>query len=102
MKHTLEPLLTVADLMVIFVVSQMTIYRWVALARQGKHPFPLPIGGHKQKLRWSKESILAYQSANTSQPVIIESASQRAKRHNGAMDRLAKKGVKVSPKSSEK
>ena len=92
----IEPLLTVADIMEMFGVSQVTVYRWIALARQGKHRFPLPIGDYKQKIRWSREAITAYQNANTPQPAVrIESASQRSKRHNAAMKSLEKRGVPV-------
>jgi predicted DNA-binding transcriptional regulator AlpA len=98
MHNTIEPLLTIADVMEIFSVSQPTIYRWIALARLGKSQFPLPVGGRKQKLRWSQESILAYQAANNPQPQKIESASQRANRHRAACESLAKHGVNVSPK----
>ena len=104
MTHTptLEPLLTIADIMRIFCVSQITVYRWLDLARQGKHPLPLPIGecigNHKQKrrLRWSRESILAYLNASNPQvSPTTESATQRAKRHNAALASLRAKGVKV-------
>ena len=92
----IEPLLTIADIMRIFRISQPTVYRWLALARRGESQFPLPVGGHKQKLRWSREAIAAYQNANNSQPPTIESASQRSKRHRIACESLAKHGVKIT------
>jgi len=92
----IEPLLTVSDVMKIFGVSQVSVYRWVALARQGKHRFPLPIGDYKQKLRWNRDAIVAYQNANNPQPAKMESASQRQKRHVAAMDRLRSKGVNIN------
>ena len=95
----IEPLLTISDITKIFSVSQVSVYRWVALARQGKHRFPLPIGDYKQKLRWSREAIAAYQHASNPQPAKIESASQRQKRHAAAMDRLRSKGVNVNERS---
>jgi len=100
MTHTptLEPLLTIADIMRIFCVSQGTVYRWISLARKGKHRFPLPIGDHKQKHRWSREAILAYQNAgNPRAPPKIEPAASRAKRHNDALERLRAKGIKIDP-----
>jgi transposase-like protein len=99
MKHTLtlEPLLTVTDIMEIFGVTAVTVYRWISLARKGKHRFPLPIGDHKQQHRWSREAILAYQNAGNPRapPTIEPSAAQRTSRHRAAMDRLLARGVKV-------
>jgi transposase len=50
-------LLQIKDIMKIFHVSQVTIYRWVALARRGKSKFPLPVGGRRQKLLWHRHAI---------------------------------------------
>ena len=95
----IENTLTVHDIMQIFHISQVSVYRWVSLARQGKGNFPLPLGGHKQKLLWTREAITAYQHAKGIQAVPnIESASQRQKRHAAAMNRLRSKGVKIAPK----
>jgi len=88
-----EETLTIKDIQKIFHVSPVTIYRWVNRARAGQSRFPLPIGGHKQKLCWSKESIVAFQNANSVPLPAIESASQRQKRHSDAMKRLQAKGV---------
>ena len=105
MTHTptLEPLLTIADIMRIFCVSQITVYRWLDLARQGKHPLPLPIGEcignrrQKQRLRWNREAILAYLNASNPQASpTTESATQRQRRHTLAVNRLKAKGVRVS------
>jgi predicted DNA-binding transcriptional regulator AlpA len=98
MHDAIEPLLTITDVMKIFSISQPTVYRWLALARRGESRFPLPVGGRKQKLRWSRESILAFQNANNPQPPNIESASERNKRHRAAMERLRSKGVKITSK----
>jgi transposase-like protein len=90
--------LTIHDVMRIFHVSQVTVYRWVSLTRQGNGNFPLPIGGRKQKLLWNPDAIIAFQNANGTQSVpSIESAAQRQKRHSAAMARLRSKGVKVTP-----
>ena len=110
MTHTptLEPLLTIADIMRIFCVSQGTVYRWLDLARQGKHPLPLPIGDcignrkQKRRLRWSRESILAYLNANSPPVPEITSPSALRQRHTAAMNRLRSKGVRVvAPKQHE-
>ena len=97
----MEKLLTITDIMEIFGVRQVTVYRWIALARKGQHRFPLPIGDHKQKLRWSRESIVAYQNASNPQPAPkFESEAQRKKRHGDAMKSLEAKGVKFKKKQS--
>jgi transposase-like protein len=103
MTHTLEPLLTIADIMRIFCVSQGTVYRWLNLSRQGKHPLPLPIGDsignrkQKRRLRWSRESILAYLNASNPQASpTTESAAQRQRRNTLAMNRLKAKGVRFA------
>ena len=59
--------LTIEDIIRIFQVSTITVYRWVNLARAGKHSFPLPIGTIRQKLRWTKQSIIHYQNGNNGQ-----------------------------------
>ena len=56
----IKPVLHIGDIKRIFGVSQPTIYRWLAETRAGKGTFPLPLGGHKQKLCWSRESIEAF------------------------------------------
>ena len=96
--QNIEPLLGIHDVMKIFNISQPTVYRWLALARQGKSRFPLPVGNMKQKLRWNRADILVFQTANSPLPLHVESASQRQKRHNTAMNRLRAKGVKVASK----
>jgi transposase-like protein len=109
MTHTLtlEPLLTIADIMRIFCVSQGTVYRWLDLSRQGKHPLPLPIGDsignrkQKRRLRWSRESILAYLNASDPPTPQIESGKSRRMRHAEAMARLERKGVRTASKRQE-
>ena len=97
----MERLLTITDIMKIFGVSQVTVYRWIALARQGQHRFPLPIGDYKQKLRWSREVIAAYQNASNPSVPKIESASERSKRNKAALASLRARGVNVTPKGEE-
>jgi len=93
MKHSLEPLLTVADIMVLFLVSRVTVYRWNRLAKEGRSRFPCAIGDTKQGLRWNPDDIRAFQNANRPPPN-IETASSRAKRHAAACASLRKHGVK--------
>jgi predicted DNA-binding transcriptional regulator AlpA len=96
--HYHKPLLTVEDLMVIFIVSRQTIYRWNRLAKEGRSRFPVSVGDTKQGLRWSREAILAYLSANNSHSPVPESAMERKKRHSTALKSLRAKGVKVASK----
>ena len=96
----MEKLLTIADIMELFGVSRVSVYRWINLARKGQHRFPLPVGDHKQKLRWSREAIAAYQNASNPQPAPkLETAAKRKKRDNAARDRLRSKGVNVNDAS---
>ena len=98
MKHTLEPLLTVEDIMMIFLVSRVTVYRWNRLAKEGgRSRIPCAIcGDEKQGLRWSRDAVLAHLNASNSQPTPkVESASERSKRHAAACESLRKHGVKL-------
>jgi transposase-like protein len=99
-RHAIEidDTLTIHDICRIFHVSQGTVYRWIALAKQGRHSLPIPIGdsNRKKKLCWSRESIAAYQNANNPPPVKVESASERSRRHSVACEALAKHGVKIN------
>jgi predicted DNA-binding transcriptional regulator AlpA len=100
MNQDIQPVLHIGDIMRIFGISQPTVYRWISEARAGKICFPLPIGnGHKRKLFWSRDAIIAYQNANIVLPTPkIESASQRKKRHHAACESLARHGINVSTK----
>jgi predicted DNA-binding transcriptional regulator AlpA len=100
----IEPTLVIQDVMRIFHVSQPTVYRWIAEARAGKSRFPLPINGtdgRKRKLLWNHNDILVFQHANNSQPLTIESATQRQKRHSAAMERLRSMGVNMVSKQNK-
>jgi len=66
----IEPLLTVEDIMRMFHITRVTVYRWTALARRNQSRFPLPVGGHKQKLCWNRTDIERFclaQSASNGQ-----------------------------------
>jgi transposase len=96
MQIEIQETLTVQDIMRIFHVSEATIYRWVAASRAGRGRFPLPIGGYKQKLCWSRDVIAAFQHGNNQPPQQLESASQRKKRHAAAIASLRKRGVNIN------
>ena len=98
---TIEPLLSIKDIMTIFGISQPTVYRWIALARRGMSRFPLPVGDTKQKLRWNPADIRAFQNAGNPQTPKIESAKNRKKRHDAALKSLRQKGVNVKPSGAE-
>lgn len=53
----IEPLLNIDDIMRMFHVSRVTVYRWISLARRNQSRFPLPVGGHKQKLCWNRADV---------------------------------------------
>ena len=76
----MKALLGTADLMMIFGLNRVSIYRKVAEARAGLGRFPLPVSGVKQKLRWSAENVEAFcQSMNTVLPVNIPTVSKQTK-----------------------
>ena len=97
--------LTIKDICRLFHVAEVSVYRWVKEAREGRSEFPLPINGMfqgKRKLLWNRNVIAAFQNANTPAPAPkIESATQRTKRNNAALDRLRNKGVKVARRGEE-
>ena len=97
--------LTIKDICRIFHVAEVSVYRWVKEARLGKSQFPLPINGMlqgKRKLLWSRNAIIAFQNANSPQPpIVIESATQRKKRHTAAMDSLSRMGVNIHQSQGE-
>jgi|TergutMp193P3_1026864.scaffolds.fasta_scaffold299992_1 predicted DNA-binding transcriptional regulator AlpA len=78
----IEPLLGVEDVMRIFGLSRVSIYRKVAAARAGESRFPAPIGDAKQRLRWLGTDIEEYiKTRSTVQPSahIISPAKQAKK-----------------------
>jgi len=101
MQDEIQETLTVQDIMRIFHVSGITVYRWVNLARQGKTKFPPPIGGHKQKLCWSRDAIAAFQNGVNTLPPKPESAKSRQKRHAAACQSLARRGVNIKAKTQD-
>jgi len=76
----IESLLKIEDIMRIFGLSRVSIYRRVSEARAGKSQFPLPIGKRKENLRWNATDIEAFcQSRTTSMPVVASPKQQRKK-----------------------
>ena len=56
----IEALLVIDDLMKIFGLSRVSIYRKVGEARAGKSAFPLPVFGSKHRLRWNPADVEQY------------------------------------------
>jgi predicted DNA-binding transcriptional regulator AlpA len=56
----IEVLLGIEDMMRIFGLSRVSIYRKVAAARAGQSRFPVPLGESKERLRWCPVSVEAY------------------------------------------
>ena len=96
-----ETLLTTEDMMRIFGLSRTSIYRRLKEARAGRGGLPLPIPtGTKQAIRWNAEDVKKFlENANdqpqTSPTLEIESATQRQRRHNAAMKKLERFGIKA-------
>jgi predicted DNA-binding transcriptional regulator AlpA len=98
----MKALLGTADLMRIFGLSRVSIYRKVAEARAGLGRFPLPVSGVKQKLRWSVDNVEAFcQSMNTPSPISapsppskITKSMQERKTQTAAI--LAAHGINVN------
>ena len=96
----MKALLGTADLMRVFGLSRVSIYRKVAEARAGLGRFPLPVSGVKQKLRWSADNVEAFcQSMNTLPPVNVPSPSKVIKsmqeRRTHAETILAGHGINI-------
>ena len=68
-------LLNIADIMKIFGISQVSVYRWVSEARKGNSRFPLPIGDTKQKLRWLAGDIETFCQSRSTAPPSVTAAS---------------------------
>ena len=95
--------LAIEDMMRIFRLSRISIYRRLREARAGRGGLPLPIPtGRKQRLRWNAETVRQFlQNANEPQatPTLeIESAKSRQKRHAEAMKQLERFGIKAPQK----
>jgi len=69
--HMFEPLLGIADIMKIFSLSKVSIYRKVAAARAGKIRFPLPAMDANQRLMWTVSSIESFFQEKSVLPQIV-------------------------------
>jgi predicted DNA-binding transcriptional regulator AlpA len=76
----IETLLGVTDMMRIFGLSRVSIYRNVSLARQCKSRFPLPVSDMKQQLRWSAANVEAYCQSRNNQPQVNVTTVKQKKR----------------------
>ena len=56
----IDATLTVKDIMRIFHVCKITVYRWVSESRAGRGSFPAPLTDTKRKLLWSRTAIEEY------------------------------------------
>ena len=100
----LETLLTIDDIMRIFRLSKIGVYRRLRDARDGRGGLPLPIpSGPKQRLRWNVETVRKFleNAVSTPSPPSIESATKRASRNKVAMNALEKFGIIIPKKVQE-
>ena len=110
-----ESLLTTEDMMRIFQLSQVTLYRRLRDAKAGRGDFPLPIqtGGVKRCHRWNAEEVRKFlENANEppQTPPALNFESEKSKRkrdakmqkrHADAMKKLEKLGVRVPKKEQD-
>ena len=96
----------VKNMMQIFGLSRVSIYRRSREAREGRGGFPLPIQtGAKRGLRWNVDTVREFIENMNSVPTMplphFESATKQAARHRVAMKELEKLGVKIPQKGQE-
>ena len=99
----IERLLTVEDIMRIFSLSRVSVYRRVADAKAKKSPFPIPLeGGPKRSLRWSRRVVGEFcesqaapqQSVHVANPVKQSKAKQeRQQRQKAVSAALLRHGI---------
>jgi predicted DNA-binding transcriptional regulator AlpA len=91
--------LGIEDMMKIYKLSQVSIYRRVSAARAGQIRFPIPISDRKQKLCWSAAEVEAHCQARASpqSPVNVANPRHRAKENREQREStatvLAKHGI---------
>ena len=98
--------LTVKDMMQIFQLSQVSVYRRLREAKAGRGGLPLPIPtGAKRSLRWNLGTVQEFlENTNGTRPMSslpIESAAQRAARNRVALRNLEKFGIKIPPNGAK-
>jgi len=94
--------LDIEDIMRIFRIARVSVYRRLREARAGRDSgLPLPIQtGTKRGLRWSAETVRKFlentdRTPSMPPPSPIESATQRAARNRAALRELEKFGIKI-------
>jgi len=98
---------TIEDIMRIFRLSRVSIYRRLREAREGRGGLPLPIPtGTKRSLRWNADTVRQFlQNADSTPPMppppTIESAAKRSARNQAALRELEKFGIKIPKKGQE-
>jgi predicted DNA-binding transcriptional regulator AlpA len=94
--------LTTEDMMQIFHLARISIYRRIREAREGRGQFPIPIQtGTKRRLRWNMETVRNFMQnadspSQTSSTLKMESAKSRQTRHAEAMKKLECFGIKTA------
>jgi len=99
--RVIEPLLKIKDMMRIYGMSRVSVYRKVADARAGRGGFPLPLTGYKKQLLWNPDEVERYcQAQPAAPPVNVPSPSKQTKlmrerrEHTAAI--LAEHGIKLN------
>jgi hypothetical protein len=99
--------LTIEDIMRIFRLAKVSVYRRLREMREGRDgglPPPIP-SGPKQRLRWNPETVMEFLESTDSTPqkptLPIESETQRAARNRAALRELEKFGIKI-PRNEQK
>ena len=97
MTRIIEPLYRTEDMMKIFGLSKVSIYRKTALARKGIGRFPIPIGDAKHKLLWHADDVEAY--CRSRSPTHVPVATSNSEHCQAAAEQaLAEQhGNKVNP-----
>ena len=100
--------LTVTDMMQIFQISRVSVYRKVSDGREGRQcglPLPIPTRP-KQRLRWNVETVRKFLENGDGMPLPsstppFESEAKRAARNRVALRELEKFGIIIPKKGQE-
>ena len=88
----IEALLGIEDIMRIFNLSRVSIYRKVKEAREGNSQFPLPLWG-KQKLRWNAADVEAFCRPKTVSQVQVQVNNSKQQRQSAKDTRARQASV---------
>jgi predicted DNA-binding transcriptional regulator AlpA len=77
--RVIEPLLKVEDIMQLFHVSRVSVYRWIALSRKGEGTFPLPVFGRKQRLCWNRADVERFCQTQPATHAVMQSPAKQTK-----------------------